>query len=216
MTTWLASKTWRRTVWLSALLAVVAIGAATLSPASGIIGSAAMAQEKGVVPGDSIGGSSTSDMWRAIRQGQQGNVSLPEKRTGVMIQSEGENWRALRNGPVSNFGAWLLAGMLVLLLAFYLLRGRIKVDSGLSGRLVQRFNSVERFSHWVTASSFVVLGLTGRLDMKLPSELAPESGQQQGVVVHQKDAGLHGTGSSSASQACRQAATRSVRWRAAR
>jgi formate dehydrogenase subunit gamma len=31
----------------------------------------------------------------------------------------------------------------------------------LSGRLIARFNGLERFTHWLTAGSFVVLGLTG-------------------------------------------------------
>ncbi|HEX7968393.1 MAG TPA: hypothetical protein VF502_09245, partial [Stellaceae bacterium] len=39
-----------------------------------------------------------SDEWRQVRQGVQGNVSIPNKQAGVLIQSEGENWRAFRNG----------------------------------------------------------------------------------------------------------------------
>ncbi|MFT5438574.1 MAG: formate dehydrogenase subunit gamma [Alphaproteobacteria bacterium] len=123
--------------------------------------SSAFAQQNGGVPGDSIGNTSTSDMWRTIRRGNQGAVSLPDRNTGVMIQSEGENWRAFRNGTMSNWGVWLLGGVLVILLVYFLIRGRIKVDYGFSGRLVERFNNVDRFAHWLTASSFVVLGLTG-------------------------------------------------------
>ncbi len=121
----------------------------------------AYAQQQGGVPGDSIGNKSSSDMWRTIRRGDRGTVSLPNLNTGIMIQSEGENWRAFRNGTMSNWGAWLLGGMLAILLVFFLVRGRIKVDHGFSGRLVERFNSIDRFAHWLTASSFVVLGLTG-------------------------------------------------------
>jgi len=127
----------------------------------GTAGGTAWAQDRGAVPGDSVGNTSSSDMWRAIRRGERGGVSLPDKAIGVLIQSEGDNWRAFRNGPMSNYGAWLLGGVVVLLLVFFLLRGRIRVDGGFSGRLVERFNNVERFAHWVTASSFVVLGLTG-------------------------------------------------------
>ena len=35
------------------------------------------------------------------------------------------------------------------------------VDSGLSGQTIERFNSLERATHWLTASSFIVLALTG-------------------------------------------------------
>jgi len=121
----------------------------------------AAAQTRGAVPGQAIGGSSDSESWRAIRRGLRGQVSTPNKRAGVMIQSEGESWRGIRNGPVSVWGVWVMGGILVLLAVFYLLRGRIRIESGFSSKLVERFNSVERFAHWLTASSFVVLGLTG-------------------------------------------------------
>ncbi|UUX52022.1 formate dehydrogenase subunit gamma [Nisaea acidiphila] len=121
----------------------------------------AAAQQAGQVPGNTLGTSSDSDFWRQVRQGQQGQVSIPDARAGVMIQSEGDNWRAFRNGPLSLYGAWALLGILILLSLFFILRGRIKVEHGLSGKLIERFNSVERFAHWLTATSFVVLALTG-------------------------------------------------------
>jgi formate dehydrogenase subunit gamma len=40
----------------------------------------------------------------------------------------------------------------VLLAAFYLLRGRIRIERGFSGRTIQRFNAVERFAHWMMAA----------------------------------------------------------------
>ena len=51
--------------------------------------------------------------------------------------------------------------MVILLCVFFILRGRIKVEHGLSGKLIERFNTVERFAHWLTATSFVVLAVTG-------------------------------------------------------
>jgi formate dehydrogenase subunit gamma len=51
--------------------------------------------------------------------------------------------------------------MLVLLAAFLSLRGRIRVHQGLSGKTILRFASFERFIHWLTASCFVVLALSG-------------------------------------------------------
>jgi len=153
----------RRFVCLPIVAGVLALGwGGQLPPAGGnAVVSQAQAQEQGAVPGESVGKTSSSDMWRAVRRGAPGSVSLPDRQTGVLIQSEGDNWRALRNGPMSNYGAWLLGGVLIALAAFFLLRGRIRVDEGFSGRLVERFNNVERFAHWLTASSFIVLGLTG-------------------------------------------------------
>jgi formate dehydrogenase subunit gamma len=78
-----------------------------------------------------------------------------------MIQSEGDNWRALRNGPISMFGGIGLAGIIGLLIVFYLYRGKIKVESGLTGETILRFATLDRFAHWLMAGSFVLLALTG-------------------------------------------------------
>ncbi len=121
----------------------------------------AVAQEQGQVPGSTLGGSSDSDFWRAVRQGDAGRVSGPNAQAGVMIQSEGDLWRSMRNGPLSTYGIWVLAGMVALLALFFLLRGRIKIEGGESGHRLIRFNGFERAVHWLTASTFVVLAITG-------------------------------------------------------
>ncbi|MDO9525372.1 MAG: formate dehydrogenase subunit gamma, partial [Gemmobacter sp.] len=54
-----------------------------------------------------------------------------------------------------------IVGSLVLLTLFYLFRGKIRIDAGLSGRKILRFSALERFSHWLMAGSFIVLALTG-------------------------------------------------------
>ena len=115
----------------------------------------------GQVPGDALGASSDAEIWRAVRRGMPGNVSIPNKQAGVLIQSEGDNWRAWRNGPLTVYGAWALLGMLGFLALFFAIRGRIKIDAGASGQTVERFNGLERFAHWMTAVSFVLLALTG-------------------------------------------------------
>jgi formate dehydrogenase subunit gamma len=104
---------------------------------------------------------SDAEIWRELRQGVQGRVSIPNKQAGVLIQSEGENWRAFHNGPLSNWGVWGLIGMVAVLAVFFAIRGRIRVERGPSGRSVERFNGIERFAHWLTASTFVVLALSG-------------------------------------------------------
>jgi len=117
--------------------------------------------QAGNVPGDALGVNSDAQIWREIRRGLQGTVSIPNKQAGVMIQSEGDNWRAWRNGPMTVGGAWILLGMIGLLALFFVARGRIRIDAGPSGRTVERFNSLERIIHWLTAGSFVLLALTG-------------------------------------------------------
>ncbi len=56
------------------------------------------AQSSGQVPGDSLGLNSDADLWRYIRQGNKGDTQLKNELSAVMIQSEGDNWRSVRNG----------------------------------------------------------------------------------------------------------------------
>jgi len=90
-----------------------------------------------------------------------GRVSIPDAKSGMLIQPQGRDWRATRDDVVRKAGGWLLIAVVVALAAFMALRGRIKIDSGLSGRTIERFNGVERFAHWLVAVSFIILGLTG-------------------------------------------------------
>ena len=109
----------------------------------------------------SIGQDNNAEMWRAIRQGIQGKVSIPDKKAGVLVQSEGEEWRSIRNGPVSNYGVWLILGTIAVLALFFAARGRIRIENGRTGRTILRFASFERFIHWTVAVSFILLALTG-------------------------------------------------------
>jgi len=58
-------------------------------------------------------------------------------------------------------GAIVILGMVAVLGAAYLIMGRLRITAGRSGRKIVRFKAFERFSHWLTAVSFVILGLTG-------------------------------------------------------
>ena len=120
-----------------------------------------LAQTKGEVPGKSLGIKSDTDLWKYVRNGNAGTTQMKDELSAVMIQSEGDNLRALRNGPVSMFGGIGLAGIIALLFVFFLYRGKIKVESGLSGDTILRFATLDRFAHWLMAGSFVLLALTG-------------------------------------------------------
>ena len=115
----------------------------------------------GTVPGRARSNNSDSEMWRAIRKGIKGTVSIPDKNAGQLVQSEGDSWRALKNGPIATWGVIGLAGMVGLLALFYLVRGKIRVDHGMSGRTITRFADMERMGHWLLAVSFIILALTG-------------------------------------------------------
>jgi len=121
----------------------------------------AAAQTGGAVPGNFSGNVGDAELWRAIRKGIEGRSDMQDPQAGVLVQSEGDNWRAFRNGPLSNFGGWIIAAVLIVLVIFRLVRGQVKIDAGPSGQTVERFNALERATHWLTASSFIVLALSG-------------------------------------------------------
>ena len=91
----------------------------------------------------------------------EGRGSIPDVRSYVVEQPEGRNWRQFHEVTLRWIGAIVILGMLALLIVFYAIRGSIRLESGRSGRTLTRFNVVERFTHWLTAASFVVLALTG-------------------------------------------------------
>jgi formate dehydrogenase subunit gamma len=115
----------------------------------------------GLVPGNTLGGTSDTDFWRAVRQGEAGNVSIPDQKSATLVQSEGELWRSLRNGPIALYASWALLAIIVILCLFFAIRGRIKIEHGRSDKTITRFAGVERFGHWMLASSFIILALTG-------------------------------------------------------
>ncbi|MCI0429110.1 MAG: formate dehydrogenase subunit gamma [Rhodospirillales bacterium] len=121
----------------------------------------AQAQTEQAEPDAAAAAAGKSDVWRQIRGGFQGYVSIPDKQAGVLIQSGGESWRNFRNGPMSVWGGWAMLGMIAVLALFFALRGRIRIEHGPSGERIERFNLAERFAHWLTAVSFIVLALTG-------------------------------------------------------
>lgn len=109
-----------------------------------------------------LGGASDPDLWRALRFGTA-DVTSQVRNPGatLLVQDSGMNWTEFRAGPLRTYGGYLLLGTLGLLVLFYLIRGRIKIDSGRSGEKITRFRAIERFGHWLLAGSFILLGLTG-------------------------------------------------------
>jgi formate dehydrogenase subunit gamma len=60
-----------------------------------------------------------------------------------------------------NIVAIIIIGTIAALVIGYFVLGRLRISAGRSGKRMLRFNGFERFCHWLTAVSFVILGLTG-------------------------------------------------------
>jgi formate dehydrogenase subunit gamma len=102
-------------------------------------------------------------VWRQV-QSSDVLIQPPAKFPGQEVRSTaGEAWRQFRNGPVTFYGGALVLAIVVAILGFYAWKGPVKLRGRPTGRLIHRFNAVERAVHWATAISFCVLGLSGLL-----------------------------------------------------
>jgi formate dehydrogenase subunit gamma len=91
----------------------------------------------------------------------QGRVTIPDDNASVLMQPAGRDYRGFREGALPWIGGIAVLGMLLLLAVFYFVRGRIRTRAPESHIKVQRFNIVERLTHWMTATAFIILAITG-------------------------------------------------------
>ena len=112
-------------------------------------------------PLGSQGTLSDSELWRRARQGQAFSTSSQDPNAGILVQDEGTQWLETRRTTLPTYALYAIAAILILLTLFMLIRGRIRIVAGWSSVKVQRFSAIERFGHWLLATSFIVLAVTG-------------------------------------------------------
>ncbi len=98
--------------------------------------------------------------WSKVEQLPQ-YASVPGREANVLVEDHGQKWREVRNGPVTSYGGWLLLIVPAVLILFYLLKGPFKLHDAPTGRLIERFNSLERMTHWTVAITFMILAISG-------------------------------------------------------
>lgn len=153
----------RKTLMVLASVAAIAVLSLAL-PFTGLLltgPSDAVAQTRAAAPEGFTDGNPRANFWREVRRGNEGYSAIKGNERGVLIQNGGENWRNLRNGPITRYGGIVLGAMVVAIVLFQLLRGRVRIEGGRSGLTVPRWSGLERTLHWVTAVSFIVLTVTG-------------------------------------------------------
>ncbi|MEW6454424.1 MAG: formate dehydrogenase subunit gamma [Pseudomonadota bacterium] len=137
------------------------IGALTLMLAIAIAAPAGAQQRN---PDNSVNPTASSvreDQLLQELQRVQGRISIPDQRAATLIQPAGRSWREFHQNTLPWIGAIAILGMLAVLVVFYLIRGMVKIEAGRSGRTIVRFNAFERAIHWMTATCFVILALSG-------------------------------------------------------
>lgn len=126
-----------------------------------------------------LGGASDPELWRAYRFGTA-DISTQSRGPAAttVIQDGGMWWLKFREDTLLTIAVYLLGGTLLALALFYLVRGKIRIGGEKTGRTITRFKAFERFGHWLLASSFIVLGLTGLLSLFGRKVLIPLFGHE--------------------------------------
>jgi formate dehydrogenase subunit gamma len=91
----------------------------------------------------------------------QGRGSIPDTKSYTIEQPAGRDWRHFHEVTLRWIGAVAILGVLAVLVIFYLSRGMMRLENGRSGQTIVRFNAAERFVHWMTATCFIILALSG-------------------------------------------------------
>ncbi len=106
-----------------------------------------------------------SELWSDIRQRDgtmlDGTSQIKSVDSGILINEQGYRWAKFRVNELTRYGSWALAAVLLLNFLFYVIRGKVGIEGGLSGQMVKRFSDYERIVHWTLAIVFLFLALTG-------------------------------------------------------
>lgn len=102
------------------------------------------------------------DSQRDLPSGRvEGFVHIPDTKAGVLIQPQGREFRDFRTRLQPWIDAALLAVAVLAMAALYFIAGPMRYAKDPQGRTIKRYNVFERFVHWLVASTFVWLSLTG-------------------------------------------------------
>ena len=90
-------------------------------------------------------------------QGKFRAMSASGRKLATLVQPEGREWREFRNYWGRIISGVMMVGMLARVWRLLPVPGQDPHPGGRVGRTVTRFMPVERFAHWLAASSFIVL-----------------------------------------------------------
>ncbi len=104
-----------------------------------------------------------ADLWRAVRQ--RGDQPVPARSqvqgldSSELINVNGQRFREYRRERFIRIAGYTLAGTFLLILLFHAIHGGL--DHERTGRRIPRFELPDRVAHWLLASIFLFLALTG-------------------------------------------------------
>src|SRR5689334_25371456 len=74
----------------------------------------------------------------ALKEGDKisGRISIPDRNAANLIQPAGRDWRDFHRGKLPWIGGIAILGMVALLAVFLMVRGRIHLQRGFSGKII--------------------------------------------------------------------------------
>ncbi|WP_137700711.1 formate dehydrogenase subunit gamma [Marimonas lutisalis] len=117
-----------------------------------------------------------------IRPSETVNVTSSSGQPRVM-QVLGEEWRLLRREIILPYAGWILVTVLGVIALFGIVRGRIKIRGGRSGKYIPRFSMAHRIAHWFLASSFILMAISGLVILLGRTVLVPIIGKEANAVL---------------------------------
>ena len=99
-------------------------------------------------------------VWSEIRSGEPQITTVRGRETNVLIQPEGQTWRAVRV-PILFWGGIIFALAVGGLAVFYMLRGTMGEPGKPGERVIERFSPMDRYAHWFVAIVWVALAISG-------------------------------------------------------
>jgi len=99
-------------------------------------------------------------LWSEVRSGAPQTTTVRGRETNILIQPQGQTWRALR-APIAFWGGVLFALAVAGLAGFYLLRGAMTVEQRSGDIVIERFSAADRYAHWLMAIVWTTLAVTG-------------------------------------------------------
>ena len=101
-------------------------------------GGAAEAQRQGVQP------LNNAPVWREVRSNGPQTTTVVGRETNILMQSQGQTWRTLRNSDISVFGGWALVVLFLTIATFYWVKGTLTLHKPPTGRVLMRFTYLDR------------------------------------------------------------------------
>lgn len=122
-----------------------------------------------------------AELWRDIRQRDAALEGISQVKgvdTGILINTQGDQWARFRVNNLVFYATASMFSMAFILMLSYMVRGKVGIEGGLSGRMLHRFNDYERVVHWTLALVFLFLAITGLILLLGRSLLIPLLGQE--------------------------------------